>query len=140
MLNMRSPSEVRRKAISYSPDGAGNWTKPVFDDELFEPVCMAGLIKVPSASKSGKTTLVFSNPDSRNIPKHPRKNLTIKMSFDDGESWPVQKVLNEGPSGYSDLAVDDDAVYCLYETNQESEGWNYTIVLKRFTLEWLKEK
>jgi sialidase-1 len=140
MLNMRSPSEIRRKAISYSPDGISNWTKPVFDDELFEPVCMAGLIKVPSASTSGKTTLVFSNPDSRDIPKHPRRNLTVKLSSDNGESWPVQKVLNEGPSGYSDLAVGDDAIYCLYETNQESQGWNYTIVLKRFTLDWLKEK
>ena len=137
MLMMRSPSQVRRKAISYSPDGIGSWSKPVFDDELFEPVCMASIIKVPPENKSGKSMLVFSNPDSRNIPKHPRKNLTIKLSFDDGENWPVQKVLYEGPSGYSDLAVGKNAIYCLYETNRESEGWNYTIVLKRFTLDWL---
>ena len=84
--------------------------------------------------------LVFSNPDSRNIPKHPRKNLTIKLSFDDGENWPVQKVLYKGPSGYSDLAVGKNAIYCLYETNRESQGWNYTIVLKRFTLDWLMKK
>lgn len=137
MLTMRSPSEVRRKAISYSPDGAGSWSKPVFDDELFEPVCMASIIKVPPENKSGKSMLVFSNPDSRNIPKHPRKNLTVKLSFDDGENWPVQKVLYKGSSGYSDLAVGKNAIYCLYETNRESEGWNYTIVLKRFTLAWL---
>jgi sialidase-1 len=137
MLIMRSPSEERRKAISYSPDGISSWSKPIFDDELFEPVCMASVIKIPPENKSGKSILIFSNPDSRNIFKHPRKNLTIKLSFDDGEHWPVQKVLYEGPSGYSDLAVGKNAIYCLYETNQESEGWNYTIVLKRFTLDWL---
>lgn len=140
MLVMRTPSDIHRKAISYSTDGISNWTKPVYDDELFEPVCMASLIKIPSKNTSGKSILLFSNPDSRNIPKHPRKNLTIKLSHDGGESWPVQKVLNSGNSGYSDLAADADAIYCLYETNRESEGWNYTIVLKRFTLDWLSGK
>jgi len=140
MLNMRSPSEVRRRAISYSPDGIGNWSKPVFDDELFEPVCMASIIKVKRGKTSGKSMLLFANPDSRDIPKHPRKNLTIKLSFDNGETWPVRKVLNAGPSGYSDMAVMGDDVYCLYETNNESEGWNYTITMKRFSLDWLTKK
>jgi len=140
MINMRNPSDARRKAISYSPDGIGDWTKPVFDDELFEPVCMASLIRVSGPDVSGKSILLFSNPDSRHIPKHPRKNLTVKLSYDEGQNWPVQKVLQHGPSGYSDLAAGSDAIYCLYETNRESEGWNYTIVLKRFTIDWLKEK
>ncbi len=140
MINMRTPSEAKRRAISYSTDGIASWTKPVFDDELFEPACMAGLIKGRARYTSGKSVLLFSNPDSRNIPKHPRKNLTIKMSYDEGQSWPVQKVLQRGPSGYSDLAAGADAIYCLYETNRESEGWNYTIALKRFTFRWLSGK
>src|SRR5688500_2194861 len=89
MLVMRSTSEVRRKAISFSTDGSSNWTKPVFDDELFEPVCMSSILKVRQGKKDSKSTLVFSNPDSRDIPKHPRKNLTVKLSFDNGETWPV---------------------------------------------------
>lgn len=138
MLNMRSPSNVHLKAITYSLDGVSNWSKPVFDEELFEPVCMASLIKVPSKGKTKKTTLVFANPDSRNIEKFPRKNLTVKLSFDDGENWPVQKVLNTGPSGYSDLAVDSKGtIYCLYETNTIGKGWNYSLVLKKFKLKKL---
>ena len=137
MLNMRNPSKERLRSISYSEDGATNWTKPVFDDELFEPTCMAGLIKMPDV-KAGKSALIFSNPDSRNIPKHPRKNLTVKVSLDQGQSWPFQKVINEGPSGYSDLAVDTDGtVYCLYETNTVAQGWNYSLVLKKFKLKKL---
>lgn len=140
MLNMRNATDVHRRAISYSADGISGWSKPVFDDELFEPACMASLIQIPSEEKAGTSILLFANPDSRNIPKHPRKNLTVKLSYDEGESWPVQKVLNVGPSGYSDMAVGPDAVYCLFETNKESDGWNYTIVLKRFTLDWLRHK
>ncbi len=138
MINMRSPSRERLKSISYSADGISNWTKPVFDDELFEPVCMSGFIKVPARNGVGKSMLLFSNPDSRNIPKNPRKNLTIKLSYDDGQSWPVQKVLNPGPSGYSDLAVGKDGtIYCLYETNTVGTGFNYSLVLKKFNLDFL---
>ena len=141
MLNMRSPSAIRRKAISYSTDGATNWSKPVFDDELFEPVCMSSIIKIPLKGKSGKTALIFVNPDSRNIEKHPRQNLTVKLSYDDGESWTVQKVLDPGPSGYSDLAVGSDGeVYCLYETNTVGKGWNYSLVLRKFKLNKLINK
>ena len=140
MINMRNPTDIRRKAVSYSPDGISNWSKPVFDEELFEPVCMASLIKGPSQNRDGKSLLFFSNPDSRDIPKYPRRNLTIKLSYDEGQSWPVQKLLHAGPSGYSDMAVDGIDVYCLFETNRESEGWNYTIMLKHFTLDWLTSK
>ncbi|MGV3508618.1 MAG: sialidase family protein [Sphingobacteriaceae bacterium] len=140
MLNMRNPSAVRRKAISYSVDGATNWTKPEFDEELFEPVCMASIIKVPAKNNNEKSVLLFTNPDSRNIPKHPRKNLTVKLSYDAGQSWPVQKVINEGPSGYSDMAVDKDGmVYCLYETNTVGKGWNYSLILKKFKVDKLKK-
>ncbi|NEU07036.1 exo-alpha-sialidase [Flavihumibacter sp. R14] len=138
MLHMRTPDAKRLKAVSYSPDGATNWTKPVFDEELFEPVCMSSLIKVPARKKSGTSILLFSNPDSRSIPKNPRKNLTVKLSYDQGQSWPVQKVLNEGPSGYSDMAVGPDGtVYCLYETNTVGTGWNYSLMLKKFHLDML---
>jgi len=85
--------------------------------------------------------LLFVNPDSRNIPKHPRKNLTVKLSFDEGQSWPVQEVLNEGPSGYSDIAVGPDGTaYCLFETNTIKEGWNYSLVLKKFKVDKLAKK
>lgn len=139
MLNIRNPSSVNRRAISYSADGATNWSKAVFDDELFDPVCMASIIKVPGKKDAKETTLMFLNPDSRNIEKYPRKNLTVKLSFDSGESWPIQKVLNEGPSGYSDMAIGKDGtVYCLYETNTSTKGWNYSLVLKKFNVNWLK--
>ena len=140
MLSIRNPSEIRRKAVSYSPDGISNWTKIAFDEELFEPVCMSSIVRVSTKADGGKSRLLFVNPDSEHIPKHPRQNLTAKLSYDEGESWTVEKVLNPGASGYSDLAVGPDGtIYCLYETNTVKQGWNYSLKLKKFNVAWLTE-
>ena len=62
-----------------------------------------------------------------------RENLAIKLSRDDGETWPVNKTLEAGPSAYSDIAVlADGTVLCLYEKGTD-------IVAARFNLEWLTD-
>lgn len=130
MLNIRNETEIRRRGVSYSKDGATQWTAPAFDDELYEPICMASLVKLPKKTPDGKTVLLFVNPDTQESPKVSRKNLTAKVSFDDGEHWTVKKILDPGFAGYSDLAVGKRGeVYCLYETN-ETVSKNYRIVLK----------
>lgn len=138
MLSIRHSKETRRRGISFSSDGASGWSIPTTHDELFDPICMASIIRVPG--KNGKSALLFVNPDSRDIPKNPRKNLTAKLSYDEGKTWPVQKVLNSEASGYSDLAIGPDGtIYCLYETNTTGTGWNYSLLLKRFNLAWLTD-
>lgn len=138
MLSIRNATSIKQRAVSYSNDGISNWSKVKFDEELFDPTCMASIIRLSSKENGEKSRLLFSNPDSRNIEKNPRKNLTIKLSYDDGESWPVQKVLEPGNAGYSDLAVGPDgSIYCLYETNTSGTGWNYSLLLKKFSLQWL---
>ena len=65
-----------------------------------------------------------------------RNNLTIRLSEDEGKSWPVARVLQRGPSAYSDLALlPDGRVACLYETGKK--GAYETIVCARFSMEWL---
>ena len=134
MLVSRSVSKANRKLVTISPDGARNWTTPVFHDQLWEPRCMAGLITHPSGA------LLFSNPhtlplgkDGKEVPggKGKRQNLSIKLSRDDGKTWPINKTLDPGKAAYSDLAVlPDGTVLCLYEADTN-------IVCARFNLEWL---
>ncbi len=136
MLVARSVSKPNRKLITTSPDGARNWTTPVFHDALLEPVCMASIIAFPKEPG----TLLFSNPHTLALEKDgtekpagrgKRENLSIKLSRDDGKTWPVNKTLDPGPSAYSDLAVlPDSTVLCLYEGKSE-------IQVARFNLEWL---
>lgn len=125
MLAARSLSSANRKIVAFSSDGATNWSPPKFHEQLREPRCMASLISHPSGC------LLFSNPDTlpfdatgREVPggSGKRENLTIKLSRDDGQTWPVSKTLEAGPSAYSDLAVmPDGTVICLYEAKNDIE-------------------
>lgn len=136
MLVSRSVSKANRKIVMTSPNGATDWTTPVFHDQLWEPVCMASIIAHPS--KPG--TLIYSNPhtlkldkDGKEVPggRGKRENLCIKLSHDDGKTWPINKVIDPGKAAYSDLAVlPDGTVLCLYEADT-------SIVCARFNLEWI---
>lgn len=134
MLNIRNESEVRRRGISFSPDGISGWTQPTYVAALFEPVCMGSIVRTHHPEKGN--ILLFVNPDSKDLPKHPRANLTIKVSFDDGKTWPVAKVLDAGVAGYADLAVGADGqVYCLYETREDVPGKGLRLVIRRIDLD-----
>lgn len=136
MLVNRNVSKPNRKLITTSPDGATKWSKPFFHEQLWEPICMASIIAYPS--KPGMQ--IYSNPHTlardsqgKEIPvgRGKRENLSIKLSRDDGKTWPINKTLEAGPSAYSDLAIlPDGSLLCLYEGNKK-------IVCARFTLDWL---
>lgn len=131
MINLRSESKEHRRAYAISPDGASKWTEPKFDDALKEPVCMASIVRF-SGSGGKKPMLVFANPDT----ERGRKNLSAKLSNDDGKSWQVNRVLEPGPSAYSDLAVGPDgSIYCFYEAGKSKPYERLT--LAKFNLDWL---
>lgn len=146
LFNSRSESKAHRRLIAYSKDGATGWTKPVFHDELVEPICLGSMIRL----RAKPSQLLFVNPnnltraDGRDTPGlgRDRKNLSVKLSYDEGKTWPVTKVLEPGPSGYSDLAVaKDGTALCLYENGAKDKGNSYSarLTLARFNLEWLTD-
>lgn len=146
MLNIRSESPEHRRVVSISSDGASGWSTPAFDPELFEPVCM-GSIAALLAEPAGGRLIVFANPDTRHLPRDygdtsaPRENLTVRLSYDDGLSWPVTRVLDPGSSGYSDLGVDESGtIHCFYERGRgEVEGASVIahLTLASFAVDWL---
>jgi sialidase-1 len=143
MLNLRNESAHNRRLISTSSDGATNWSHPMYDENLFEPICAAGLVRYP-AHAGAPTALLFSNPDSQSLPSknnhYPRQRLTVRASFDEGRTWPAAKLLDPGITGYSDLAVlPDGTILCLYESGGISglAGDPVHLTLASFTLQWL---
>lgn len=150
LINMRSEAANHLRATATSADGATSWTRPAFDDELLEPICMASMCRLSEASTGGKNRIVFSNPHNLDKAKgtaepgksRDRKNLSIKLSYDETESWPISKTLESGPSAYSDLAVGSDgAIYCLYERTSESpKPPGPSLILARFNLAWLTDE
>ena len=56
-------------------------------------------------------------------------------------SWPVNKTLEAGPSGYSDLAVlPDGLIACLYERQTVRDGKTVRVItLARMNLAWITD-
>jgi sialidase-1 len=128
MMNIRHNSQPHVRAVAISPDGATGWSKPKLDEQLPDPICMASLARFDS------NTILFSNPN--NNANRDRKNLTVRLSHDDGASWPTSRTLEPGPSGYSDLAVGKDGeIYCLYERGEKKAAEKLTFA--RFNRAWL---
>ena len=64
--------------------------------------------------------------------------LTVRLSYDEGKTWPVSKLLYEGKSAYSCLAVlPDGTIACLYERGEGRYSEN--LYFARFTLDWLTD-
>jgi sialidase-1 len=149
MLNVRSESPTHRRLVTISPDGATGWSKPHFDDALLEPISMASIVRVSGTKAGAKTRIAFANPHNleRDDGKaavgksRDRKNLSIKLSYDEGQTWPVNKTLEPSWSGYSDLAaLPDGTILCFYERGS-SDGKSSTkttrLTVARFNLDWL---
>lgn len=130
MLNSRSPAARQRRIVTYSPDGATRWNTPVFDEALFDPGCFAAIVR------AGRHRLLFVNPDSV---RRERRNLSVRVSEDDGRTWIAKRVLEAGPSAYADLAVlRDGTILCFYENGTKTPYDGLTMA--RFNLEWIHER
>jgi sialidase-1 len=147
LFNIRSEGKENRRLVSISNDGAFGWSDPHFDEELLEPVCMASILKIKAKSPEGMNYILFANPDNleNELVKpgsslaHDRKRLTVKLSADDCQTWPLSRVLEPGPSAYSDLSeTPDGTILCVYE-NGMGERMTDTryITVARFDLDWL---
>ena len=121
MLNMRYRNPEAGKssrAVAVSNDLGETWSEhPTSRKALPEPVCMGSLYKhVYTVNGEERSILLFSNP---NISESPRRKTTIKVSLDDGMTWPEKYwlLLDEGYNrGYSCLtSVDENTIGIIYE-------------------------
>lgn len=134
MANMRSRHGKGCRAVALSNDGGRTWSELAHDSQLPEPVCQGSLIRY-TAQKDGQPTnrLLFCNPASRR-----RERMTVRLSYDEGKTWPVSKLIHAGPAAYSCLTVlADGTIGLLYERGEKSAYEKITFA--RFNLEWLTD-
>ena len=145
IVTARNSNERSRRLITRSLDGATQWSKPAFAEELLEPGCMAGITVHSGSALTPGPLLLFSSPHTIEREHSARRDVTIKLSRDDGKTWPIAKILQPGPSAYSDLAVlPDGTILCFYESGTDKPAvkrkrdWAYAnLTLARFNLEYL---
>jgi sialidase-1 len=129
------PKNTRRRE-AWSNDGGKTWTDFAVIDALPDGHqhrsygCMGGLVRLPIA---GKDILIFSNIDTD---KATRERATVWASFDGGKTWPVKRLIFDGPSAYSSLNAgrhgtpSEGLIYLNFESAGKSK-------VARFNLSWL---
>jgi sialidase-1 len=141
LLNMRSYAGQHLRAVSSSRDGGLSWSPVQLDPALIEPICQATFIRYTLARTAGKNRLLFANPADT-----ARDRMTVRLSYDEGKTWPVSRIVYEDFSEYSSLAILKDGTIGLLYTKGPGKptpqnGWypptHPEIVFAHFNLEWL---
>lgn len=130
MLNIRQGLRKKKvRAYAISSDGGTTWSEPVLDETLVDPYCQGSFIRYTRAGVHDRNRLLHANAAD---PDH-RRNMTVRLSYDEGRSWPVSKVVEPEGAQYSTMTVlPDMTVALLYE----AEPYRFQR-LARFNLEWL---
>lgn len=131
MLNSRDSGRSGYRKVAYSTDGGITYGPVTIDRELPDPANNASIIRAypeaPQGSDRAKV-LLFSNAAS----KTSRSNGTVRVSCDDGETWPIAKTFASGQTAYSTLVtLPDGNIGLLYEPGHNG------IVFAKFNMAWL---
>jgi sialidase-1 len=135
MMNMRTQgiSESIRPYLGYrstafSNDSGETWSAPISDNELGDPICQASILRFD------EKRILFSNPNPPvSLKRGPRTRMTVRVSHDEGETWPSSILIYEGPSAYSSLTrMPDGKVGLLYEKDKD-------IVLTLFPIQEIED-
>jgi len=130
MLNSRASDSSMFRKTAISTDGGVTWGPVTVDKDLPDPHNNGSISRLypdaPEGSAKAKM-LLFSNADSQTS----RSNGTVRLSCDDGATWPGKRVFQPGAMGYSTLTpLSDGSIGLLYENGS-------TITFAKFDTAWL---
>lgn len=129
LLNART--RTGRRMVAVSGDGGATFSDLARDEALVDPACQASILRCGDPLDGAPSRILFSNAASETR----RVNGTVRLSLDEGVTWPMGRTLYEGSFAYSCLtALADGACGCLFEADDYGR-----IVLARFSLDWLQE-
>lgn len=124
LLNARNQKgDIKARIVALSKNGGETWENTYFDKNLPDPVCEGSILNI--GSKNGNYILAFSNADDT----LKRDNLTLKISFDEGKTWPNSYLIDKSThsnqvdfTAYSDLVlISKNKIGVLYERNNYQE-------------------
>ncbi|GAA3727315.1 sialidase-1 [Spinactinospora alkalitolerans] len=131
MLNSRTGSGAHR-LVAYSEDGGLTYSEPEPDHELIDPTNNAAILRYDEDAPPTTPRahwLLFSNTASTTA----RENLTVRMSCNDGRTWPISRVVDPGPSAYSTMVRLKDGTFGLFY----ERGPYRHLTFVRFNAAWL---
>ena len=133
-INIRS-GRRKCRVVALSKDGGMTWAEAYDELQLPEYGCQASILRYTDRLPHDRNRILFSNP---NTTERTRMKMTVRVSYDEGETWPVAKEVYAGPSSYSCLTVlPDGDIGLIYEGgDKHRREW---LRFARFSLEWLTD-
>ncbi len=118
-----------------STDGGITWGEVSEWTDMLEPNCNGDIIRYTSVSDGyEKNRLLHSIPNDAVS----RRNVSVFVSYDEGQTWPVKKSICPTGSAYSSLAVLPDGTIGAYvEENYNTD--NMSLYYNNFSLDWLTD-
>ncbi len=131
LLSMRQYLGPKLRAFATSGDGGLTWSHSKHWPDVHCPVCQSSIERYTLKPAAAKNRILYSGPGGPG-----RANMTIRLSHDEGKTWPVARVIQNSPAAYSDLVVlSDGTIGCLYECGEKHPYEK--IAFARVTLDWL---
>jgi sialidase-1 len=130
LMDIRQESGPRR-SFAVSDDGGKTWSArrpglPV------SPVACAIERYTSKAAGADRARILWTGPKGPG-----RMNLVVRISYDEAESFPVERLIASGHAAYSDLSLlKDGSVGVLWERG-ESHGYQF-LTFTRLTREFLE--
>jgi len=119
-----------------SEDGGETWMPSTSSwSDLIAPACNGDMIRYTSVNQGyTQNRLLHSLPQGSE-----RSNVTVYVSYDEGETWPVSRCIVPYASAYSSLCILPDGTIGLYVEEKQSDATGYSTVFYNFSLEWLTD-
>ncbi len=136
--NRHRPDRIVRR-VAVSDDGGQTW-QPWEGQPLESPQCHGAIERY---MHGGRDLLLFTNPKADyRTPKHPygRVNLAIRVSEDQGKTWPISRTIWPHPGSYTDIVVlRDGTIGVVYESGEpgSTHYWS-NLDFARFNLAWIE--
>ncbi|MGY1550299.1 exo-alpha-sialidase [Microbacterium sp. A588] len=132
MLNSRDNARGTQRKVAISTDGGVTYGAVTRDAELPDPTNNASITRLhPDAAQGSADAkkLLFTNSNSTTA----RANGGVRLSCDDGETWPGLRTIETGTFGYSTAtAIGDGRIGVLWEA-----GYTNTMQFSSFDEAWL---
>ena len=124
------PRSLGYRSWCISRDGGETFTEFGVDPTLIESRCHAALARFSDS-------ILFANPavfegenqlQTRVLGRAARRNMTVRLSYDDGKSWPVSRCIDEEAAYPSMVVLDDGTILCAFASK-----------VCRFNMAWLEQ-
>ena len=131
LMSIRHQSE---RWFNISEDGGVTWRDTVFAGKgITAPACNGDIIRYDR--QDGTSVLLHSLPIGDK-----RENVAVMLSYDEGKSWSLGRVIVPYSAAYSSLCILPDGTIGMYVEEDPNGSDHYEMVFYNFTLEWLMEK